>query len=99
MLVEYYLNSSCYLEVMIDRFKPYVLILDEVSYMALNHKYTFNNNQVKIRDVIYPIYRRSEIANFLNEIEALAQKPYRGKIMPHVISKEEMEKIKGRIYD
>lgn len=99
MLVEYYLNSSCYLEVMIDRFKPYALILDEVSYVALNNKYTFDNDQVIIKNVIYPIYRRSEIANCLNEIETLAQKPYRGKIMPHVISKEEMEKIKGRSYD
>lgn len=98
-LEEFYLNSSCYLEDIIDRLKPNVLILDEVSYAVMGKKYVFDNHRVNIRGLSYPVFKRSEIGTNQNEIEKLAQLPYRGKIMPQVISKEEMGKIKGRGYD
>ena len=99
MLEEFNLNSSCYLEDIIDRLKPNVLILDEVSYAVIGQKYVFNDRRVRIRGLDYPIYKRSEIGTHQSEIEKLAQLPYRGKMMPQVISKEEMGKIKGRKYD
>ena len=88
-----------YLEDIIDRLKPNVLILDEVSYAVMGKKYVFDNHRVNIRGLSYPVFKRSEIGTNQNEIEKLAQLPYRGKIMPQVISKEEMGKIKGRGYD
>lgn len=96
---EFYLKSSIYLEDIIDRLKPNVLILDELSYAVMGKKYVLDDRRVKIRGLSYPIFKRSEIGTYQKEIEKLAQLPYRGKIMPQVISKEEMEKIKGRKYD
>ena len=98
-LEEFYLKSSIYLEDIIDRLKPNVLILDELSYAVMGKKYVLDDRRVKIRGLSYPIFKRSEIGTYQKEIEKLAQLPYRGKIMPQVISKEEMEKIKGRKYD
>ena len=99
MLGEYFFHSSSYLEDIIDRLKPNVLILDEVSFVVIGLKYVFDNHRVRIRGISYPVYKRSEIDTYLNDIEELAQKPYKGKVMPQVISKEEMENKKGRSYD
>lgn len=99
MLGEYFFHSSSYLEDIIDRLKPNVLILDEVSFVVIGLKYVFDNHRVRIRGISYPVYKRSEIDTYLNDIEELAQKPYKGKVMPQVISKEEIENKKGRSYD
>ena len=99
MLKDFYLNSSCYLEDIIGRLKPNVLVLDDMSYAVIGQKYVFDDHRVRIRGLSYPVYKRSEVGTYQDEIEKLAQLPYRGKTMPQVISKEEMEKIKGRRYD
>ena len=94
-LAEYYKKCYRYLEDRIDFFKPRVLILDEISEEVMSKKYDISNGKVTICGVEYPVFRRSEIETRKAEIEALALLPYRGRKIPHIISKEEMKNLKG----
>ena len=94
-LEEYYLKSYRYLEDKIDCFKPRVLILDELSEEVMSKKYGISNGRMTICGVEYPVFKRSEMESRRAEIEALALLPYRGKKIPHIITVEEMKKLKG----
>jgi len=94
-LEDYYLKSYRYLEDKIDCFKPRVLILDELSEEVMSKKYGISNGKITICGVEYPVFKSSEIESRRTEIEALALLPYRGKKIPHIITVEEMKKLKG----
>ncbi len=98
-LKELYLKNYRYLEDRIALFKPHVLILDDVSYDVLSQQYLVEGQNIIIRDIAYPFYMRNDIEKCRTEIEVLAQKPYRGEILPYIITKEEMSKLKSRTYD
>ena len=94
-LAEYYKKCYRYLEDRIDFFKPRVLIFDELSEEVISKKYDICNGKVTICGVEYPVFRRSEMESRRAEIESLALLPYRGKKIPHIITVEEMKKLKG----
>ena len=94
-LEDYYLKSYRYLEDKIDCFKPRVLILDELSEEVMSKKYGISNGRMTICGVEYPVFKRSEMESRRAEIESLALLPYRGKKIPHIITVEEMKKLKG----
>ena len=94
-LEDFYLKSYRYLEDKIDCFKPRVLILDELSEEVMSKKYGISNGKITICGVEYPVFKSSEIESRRTEIEALALLPYRGKKIPHIITVEEMKKLKG----
>ena len=62
---------------------------------VLSKKYGISNGRMTICGVEYPVFKRSEIESRRAEIEALALLPYRGKKIPHIITVEEMKKLKG----
>lgn len=99
MLEEFYLKNYHYLEDMVARYSPRVIIIDSKASKALSRKYSFDNHRIKIGDKEYPIFLESEIKRNREEIERLAESTYQGIVMPHIISIEEMEKIQNEHND
>lgn len=93
-LLSFFRNNRKYLEDMIERFNPRVIILCEDTEAFMNSIYTLGTKYIVINGVKYPMYKQNEIEHHREEIERLALLPYRGKVMPHIISVEEMNKIK-----
>ena len=98
MLLDYFLKSYCYLEDMIVRFCPRVIILDGTAWNVLGKRYKFSNHKIEINGTEYPLFSLDEMETYRKEIECLAKLPYRGEKMPHIISKEGMEQYKKK-YD
>ena len=99
MLEELFLKNYHYLEDMVARYSPRVIIIDSKASKALSRKYSFDNHRIKIGDKEYPIFLESEIKRNREEIERLAESTYQGIVMPHIISIEEMEKIQNEHND
>ena len=91
-----------YLDDMVARYRPRVIIIGEDAYKGLKKVYAMDKNSIEIGNEGYPFYRENDIETHRKEIERLAMLPYRGTEFPIVVSKEEMERIgkdrKGR-YD
>lgn len=96
MLMKFLSDNRKYLEDMIARFNPRVIILCEAAVTFLEKLYKIAKNQITINGVDYPLYRQSEVESNRKEIERLAMLPYQGKKIPHIISVEEMERINQR---
>ena len=79
---------------MVARFNPRVVILCEKVEIFLEKLYKITESQITINGIDYPMFRHSEIDNHKEAIRRLAMMPYQGEIIPHIISVEEMEKIK-----
>ena len=99
MLEELFLKNYHYLEDMVARYNPRVIIIDNKAKQALSRIYSFDNHRIKIGDKEYPLFLESEIKRNREEIERLAESPYQGIVMPHIISIEEMEKIQNEHND
>ena len=96
MLSELLSKNRKWLEDMVARFNPRVVILCEKVEIFLEKLYKITENQITINGIDYPMFRRSEIDNHKEAIERLALMPYQGEHIPHIISIEEMEKIKQK---
>ena len=99
MLEEFYLKNYHYLEDMVTRYSPRVIIIDSKASKALSRKYSFDDHRIKFGDKEYPVFLESEINRNREDIERLAESPYQGIVMPHIISIEEMEKIQNEHND
>jgi hypothetical protein len=99
MLEELFLKNYHYLEDMVARYNPRVIIIDNKAKQALSRLYSFEHHIIKIGNKEYPLYLESEIKRNREEIERLAESPYQGIVMPHIISIEEMEKIQKEYND
>lgn len=64
---------------------------------ALSQRYDLSNHEIEIAGEKYPMYFRSEIIFQRKAIEELANKPYRGREFPHIISKEDGIRIKNNM--
>lgn len=89
-----FVDNSFEFEFYINRFKPRVIICYDNTVDAINRRYGIKDNVVTICDKDYPIYLKSQIEAHRDEIERLATLPYRGEVVPHIITREEMEHIK-----
>ena len=76
------------------RFKPRVILVSDLAKPVVNSIYSIENNIIEIAGISYPSYLVSETEAHRMEIEQLAFMPYQGEKVPHIISVEEMEKIK-----
>ena len=94
MIMNYLQVHRKWFEDAVARFNPRVIILCEEVESFLGKLYKITANQITINGVDYPMYRKAEIEEHRKEIERLALLPYQGKEIPHIISVEEMEKIK-----
>lgn len=92
MLEEYYFKNYLWLEDMITLINPRVIIADAKALSVLNQKYQINNHQVNINNKYYPFYKKTEIRIYRNQIEELAKLPYRGKVIPNILSEDEIRK-------
>ena len=95
LLTVYFTKNYRYLEDIIGILRPRVIILDAKARVALSQRYDLSNHEIEIAGVKYPMYFRSEIIFHRKAIEELAIMPYRGREIPHVISKEEVNKRKS----
>jgi len=77
----------------VNRFRPHVILADEWSLPILREKYGKAGRTLVINKEGYPLYSMQELETLNDEIEAIARKPYRGEVMPQVISVEEMKKL------
>lgn len=87
-------DNRKWLEDIVARFNPRVVILCEEVEAFLDKLYKTTESHITINGVDYPMFRQAEMENHRGEIERLAMMPYQGKEIPHIISIEEMEKIK-----
>ena len=92
MLEGYYFKNYLWLEDMITLINPRVIIADAKAMSVLNQKYQIDNHQININNKNYPFYKKTEIRIYRKQIEELAKLPYQGKVIPHIISEDEMRK-------
>jgi hypothetical protein len=94
MLINFLKTHCQWLEELVSRFKPRVILVSDLAKPVVDSIYSPRNNSIKIAENSYPMYLVSELEAHRKEIEQLAFMPYQGEIIPHIISIEEMEKIK-----
>ena len=94
MLLEFLNKNRKYLEDIVVRFNPRVVILCEKVESFLGKLYKITENQITINGIDFPMFKQSEIKCHKKEIERLATMPYQGEKVRHIISVDEMEKIK-----
>lgn len=99
MLEDYFLRNHQYLEDMLARYNPRVVIVDEKAWGVINKKYNIDNHILKMAGGEYPLFSKSEVKQHRKEIEQLATLPYRGTVFPHIISIEEMKRIVDEHHD
>lgn len=94
MLINFLKTHCQWLEDLVSRFKPRVILVSDLAKLVVDNIYSPRNNSLKIAENSYPMYLVSELEAHRKEVEQLAFLPYQGEIIPHIISIEEMEKIK-----
>ncbi len=93
-LLELFRKNKSWLEDQVVRFNPRVILISGAAEAIMAAVYPFGQNQITINGTAYPMYLLSEVESHREEIERLASLPYQGKNIPHIISVEEMERIK-----
>ena len=93
-LLELFQRNRKWLEDWVARFNPRVILISGAAETVMDTVYSIKNHHIEINGVSYPMYLMSEVETHREEIERLAAMPYQGKPIPHIISVEEMEKIK-----
>ena len=73
-----------------------MIILSDKAQNTLKSILGIENNKIEIDGVIFSTYLLSEYDANSSEIERLSKLPYRGKQFPHIISIEDMNKIKEK---
>lgn len=91
MLEELCLKNWRYIDDMIVRYKPRVIIADENAWILLQKIYNMGIGKLHIDGKDYTVFKESEVEIYRSEIERLAALPYQGKTYPRIISIEEME--------
>ena len=99
MLEELFLKNNRYLEDMLVRYNPRMVIIDEEAWPVLKKRYSLSNGKLEIRDKSFAIYKVSEVEINRKEIERLSELPYQGTVFRHIISIEEMQKIEEKKND
>lgn len=99
MLEDFFLKNYQYLEDMIVRYNPRVIIIDEVAWPVLNKRYSLSNRKLEIGNKSFDLFKDSEVETNRKEIERLSELPYQGTVFRHIISIEEMEKIEEKKND
>ena len=93
-LLELFRKNKRWLEDQVARFNPRVILISGSAETIMTTVYPTKDNRIEINGVSYPTYLLPELEVHRKEIERLAAMPYQGKKIPHIISVEEMEKIK-----
>ena len=93
-LLELFRKNKQWLEDQVARFNPRVILISGAAEAIMEAVYPIRDNRIAINGVSYPMYLLSEVETHREEIERLAAMPYQGKKIPHIISVEEMERIK-----
>lgn len=92
-LEHFFMGSHWYLDYMMRRFRPRVIIIGGDAYVAMRKVYKMSDGLLYSDFESFPFYMETDIEAHRSEIEILARQPYRGKEFPLVISKERMEQI------
>lgn len=87
-------KNKQWLEDQVARFNPRVILISGAAEAIMEAVYPIRDNRIEINGVSYPMYLLPEVETHREEIERLAAMPYQGKKIPHIISVEEMEKLK-----
>lgn len=93
-LLDLFQKNRQWLEDQVARFNPRVILISGAAEAIMRAVYPFGQNQITINGTAYPMYLLSEVESHREEIERLASLSYQGKLIPHIISVEEMERIK-----
>ncbi|MBR1990985.1 MAG: hypothetical protein IJ986_01750 [Bacteroidales bacterium] len=93
-LLELFRKNKQWLEDQVARFNPRVILISGAAEAIMEAVYPIRDNRIEINGVSYPMYLLPEVETHREEIERLAAMPYQGKKIPHIISVEEMERIK-----
>lgn len=93
-LLDLFQKNRQWLEDQVARFNPRVILISGAAEAIMRAVYSFGQNQITINGTAYPMYLLSEVESHREEIERLAAMPYQGKKIPHIISVEEMGRIK-----
>lgn len=99
MLEELCLKNWRYMENMIARYNPRVIIADKDAWKVLQKKYQIGTGIIQIKGKDYSIYKESDVEIHRGEIESIAALPYQGKVFPRIISIEEMERKGEKWHD
>lgn len=99
MLDELCLKNWRYMEDMIVRYNPRVIIADKNAWNYLQKIYHMGTGKLQIDGKDYIINKESDVENHRSEIECLAALPYQGKVFPRIVSIEEMEKRGEKWHD
>lgn len=94
LLFDFFKTHCQWLEKLVSRFIPRVILVSDLAKPVVDSIYSIGNNFIEIAEKPYPLYLVSELEAHRKEIEQLAFMPYQGEKVPHIISVEEMEKIK-----
>ena len=94
LLFDFFKKHCQWLEKLVLRFKPRVILVSDLAKPVVDSIYSIENNFIEIAGNSYPSYLVSELEAHRKEIEQLAFMPYQGEKVPHIISVEEMGKIK-----
>lgn len=86
-------HCKYYFEQVLKIFRPYILILEAYNKDLLTKVYPHSGNSIEINGEIYPFFMADAINENLDQIMEFANKPYRGKVIPKVLSVEEAERI------
>jgi hypothetical protein len=87
--------SHCrvYFERVLNIFRPYVLVLSDVSCRLLMSAYEHSDSHILIAGERYPYFALNEVNEHKEEILNYASQPYRGKVIPKTLSVDEAERI------
>jgi hypothetical protein len=94
ILKDLFQKNYKWLEDVVKRFNPYVIILDNKEKNILKSVFQIEKNQIIIGGQAFPLFMMSKLEENRAEIERLAQQPYRGKVIPYIISVKEMKQLK-----
>lgn len=94
-IVEYFKKNRQWFEDIVKRVNPRVVILCDEAKSLIETVYSFNQDHIEIGNKTYPLFLFSALEANRKEIERLALLSYQGKIIPHIITTEEMDKIKS----
>ena len=92
-LTTYFQQGRGWLEKVIDKFKPHVILLKGGVEKILSTVYSIDDNVICIQGNNYPVFLYRDRKKFKAKILELAKQPYRGKHYPLIIPVEEMEKM------
>lgn len=94
MVLDFSRKNRKWFEDIVARFRPRVLLVSDMAKPIIEAIYSLDSNSIEIAGVSFPVYLLSEMDLYRKEIEQLATMPYQGEQIPHIISIEEMEKLK-----